>query len=93
MLCNQPAAHLACAEFALLWVILRKYRGPEALHYENGLTVANGDYVLLHGRFSGPASANLKGSEHWRKPLQQLANARHESIHFGWSDRLVALLT
>src|SRR3979490_783289 len=26
---------------------------PEALHYENGLTVANGDYVLLHGRFSG----------------------------------------
>src|SRR5260221_475417 len=28
---------------------------PEALHYENGLTVANGDYVLLHGRFSGLA--------------------------------------
>ena len=26
---------------------------PQALHYENGLTVANGDYVLLHGRFSG----------------------------------------
>jgi predicted SnoaL-like aldol condensation-catalyzing enzyme len=31
---------------------------PEALHYENGLTVANGDYVLLHGRFSGLGSAN-----------------------------------
>ena len=28
---------------------------PEALRYENGLTVANGDYVLLHGRFSGLA--------------------------------------
>jgi predicted SnoaL-like aldol condensation-catalyzing enzyme len=26
---------------------------PENLRYENGLTVANGDYVLLHGRFSG----------------------------------------
>jgi hypothetical protein len=26
---------------------------PDSLHYENGLTLANGDYVLLHGRFSG----------------------------------------
>ena len=26
---------------------------PDSLHYENGLTVANGDYVLLHGRFTG----------------------------------------
>jgi predicted SnoaL-like aldol condensation-catalyzing enzyme len=26
---------------------------PASLHYENGLTVANGDYVLLHGRFTG----------------------------------------
>jgi predicted SnoaL-like aldol condensation-catalyzing enzyme len=26
---------------------------PDSLHYENGLTVADGDYVLLHGRFSG----------------------------------------
>src|ERR1700732_3172609 len=26
---------------------------PDSLHYENGLTVAAGDYVLLHGRFSG----------------------------------------
>src|SRR5260221_9365168 len=25
---------------------------PDSLHYENGLTVANGDYVLLHGRFT-----------------------------------------
>ncbi len=28
---------------------------PEALHYENGLTVANGDYVLLHGRHPSAA--------------------------------------
>ena len=26
---------------------------PEGLHYENGLTVANDEYVLLHGRFTG----------------------------------------
>jgi nicotinamidase-related amidase len=26
---------------------------PEGFHYENGLTVANGEYVLLHGRFIG----------------------------------------
>jgi len=26
---------------------------PDNFHYENGLTVANGDYVLLHGRFHG----------------------------------------
>jgi len=26
---------------------------PENFRYANGLTVANGDYVLLHGRFSG----------------------------------------
>ncbi len=26
---------------------------PKDLRYKNGLTVANGEYVLLHGRFSG----------------------------------------
>jgi predicted SnoaL-like aldol condensation-catalyzing enzyme len=26
---------------------------PPALKYENGLIIAEGDYVLLHGRFSG----------------------------------------
>ena len=25
---------------------------PDGFHYENGLTVANGEYVLLHGRFT-----------------------------------------
>jgi hypothetical protein len=50
---------------------------PDSLHYENGLTVANGDYVLLHGRFSGmglPANwivvdivrlENGRLAEHW----------------------------
>jgi predicted SnoaL-like aldol condensation-catalyzing enzyme len=26
---------------------------PSTMHYENQLTVANGDFVMLHGRFSG----------------------------------------
>jgi acetyl esterase/lipase len=31
---------------------------PDDFRYENGLVVANGDYVLLHGRFSGIGPAN-----------------------------------
>jgi predicted SnoaL-like aldol condensation-catalyzing enzyme len=50
---------------------------PETLRYENGLIIAEGDYVLLHGRFSGigqPANwivvdiVRLEGgqlAEHW----------------------------
>jgi predicted SnoaL-like aldol condensation-catalyzing enzyme len=50
---------------------------PDSLHYENGLTVAEGDYVLLHGRYSGVGPPvnwivvdivrveNGKLAEHW----------------------------
>jgi predicted SnoaL-like aldol condensation-catalyzing enzyme len=50
---------------------------PDDFRYENGLVVANGDYVLLHGRFSGiglPVNwivadivrlENGKLAEHW----------------------------
>ena len=50
---------------------------PENFRYENGLTVADGDYVLLHGRFSNigqPANwivvdivrlENGQLAEHW----------------------------
>jgi predicted SnoaL-like aldol condensation-catalyzing enzyme len=50
---------------------------PDGFHYENGLTVANGEYVLLHGRFTGiglPANwivvdivrlENGQLTEHW----------------------------
>jgi predicted SnoaL-like aldol condensation-catalyzing enzyme len=50
---------------------------PDGFRYENGIVVANGDYVLLHGRFSGigqPANwivvdivrlENGKLAEHW----------------------------
>jgi len=51
---------------------------PPTLRYENQLTLANGDYVMLHGRFSGlgPGAPNWivvdvvrledgKLAEHW----------------------------
>jgi predicted SnoaL-like aldol condensation-catalyzing enzyme len=50
---------------------------PENFRYENGLTVGDGDYVLLHGRFSNigqPANwivvdivrlENGQLAEHW----------------------------
>jgi predicted SnoaL-like aldol condensation-catalyzing enzyme len=50
---------------------------PDGFQYENGLTVANGEYVLLHGRFAGiglPANwivvdivrlENGQLAEHW----------------------------
>ena len=50
---------------------------PDGLRYENGLMVANGDYVVLYGRFSGiglPVNwivadivrlENGKLAEHW----------------------------
>jgi predicted SnoaL-like aldol condensation-catalyzing enzyme len=50
---------------------------PDGLRYENGLMVANGDHVVLHGRFSGiglPVNwivadivrlENGKLAEHW----------------------------
>jgi predicted SnoaL-like aldol condensation-catalyzing enzyme len=59
----QHSAHIPPGREGLFALIKE---APEALHYENGLTVANGDYVLLHGRFSGlgrPANGQL--AEHW----------------------------
>ncbi len=50
---------------------------PDTLRYENGLIIANGDFVMLHGRFSGiglPANwvvvdivrlENGQLAEHW----------------------------
>ncbi len=34
---------------------------PASLRYENALTVAEGNYVILHGRFSGVGRTNAKG--------------------------------
>jgi predicted SnoaL-like aldol condensation-catalyzing enzyme len=70
----QHSAHIAPGREGLLTLI----KGlPESLHYENGLAVANDDYVVLHGRLTGlglPANwiavdivrlENGQLAEHW----------------------------
>lgn len=46
----QHSAHIAPGRDGLFDLIRSL---PDTLRYENQLTVAEGDYVILHGRFSG----------------------------------------
>ena len=46
----QHSAHIPPGRDGLFGLIKG---APAALHYENAITVADGDYVLLHGRFTG----------------------------------------
>jgi predicted SnoaL-like aldol condensation-catalyzing enzyme len=46
----QHSAHIASGREGLFGLIKSL---PSTLRYEHGLVVAEGDYVLLHGRFSG----------------------------------------
>ena len=64
---------------------------PEGFHYENALAVANGEYVLLHGRFSGigqPANwvvvdivrlQNGQLAEHWDVVQDEATQAESKS--------------
>ncbi|MEI9938470.1 MAG: ester cyclase [Pseudomonadota bacterium] len=70
----QHSAHIAPGREGLFSLVESL---PSTLHYEHALVVAEGDYVLLHGRFSGhglPASwivvdiVRVEGgrlAEHW----------------------------
>ena len=70
----QHSAHIAAGRSGLFDLIRA---APETLRYENQLIVAEGDYVIAHGRFSGhgrPAAwiaadivriADGKLAEHW----------------------------
>jgi predicted SnoaL-like aldol condensation-catalyzing enzyme len=46
----QHSAHIPPGRDGLFGLIKA---APPTLRYENAITVADGDYVLLHGRFSG----------------------------------------
>jgi predicted SnoaL-like aldol condensation-catalyzing enzyme len=46
----QHSAHIEPGRQGLFALIKA---APAQLHYEHGLVVAEGDYVILHGRFSG----------------------------------------
>jgi predicted SnoaL-like aldol condensation-catalyzing enzyme len=66
---------------------------PATMRYENALTVADGDYVLLHGRFSGigqPAAwvvvdiVRLEGgrlAEHWDVIQDEATKEQSKSGH------------
>jgi predicted SnoaL-like aldol condensation-catalyzing enzyme len=44
------SAHIAPGREGLFELVKA---APKELHYENALIIADGDYVMLHGRFSG----------------------------------------
>src|ERR1700730_15600597 len=46
----QHSAHIAPGREGLFELVKA---APKELHYENALILAGGDYVMLHGRFSG----------------------------------------
>ena len=64
---------------------------PDKLYYENGLIVAEGDYVMLHGRYSGiglPVNwivadivrvENGKLAEHWDVIQDEVSKASSKS--------------
>src|SRR5580693_1554139 len=53
----QHSAHIAPGRDGLFELVRA---APKRLLYENSLIVADGDYVMLHGRFSG-----IGGSVNW----------------------------
>jgi predicted SnoaL-like aldol condensation-catalyzing enzyme len=84
----QHSAHIPPGRDGLLTLV----KGlPEGFHYENGLTVANGEYVLLHGRFIGigqPANwvvvdivriENGQLAEHWDVVQDEATQAESKS--------------
>ena len=70
----QHSAHISPGRQGLFELVKR---APATMRYENALAVAEGDYVMLHGRFSGHAAPTpwivvdilrLEGgrlAEHW----------------------------
>jgi predicted SnoaL-like aldol condensation-catalyzing enzyme len=46
----QHSAHIAPAREGLFTLVRA---APDTLHYESQLIVAEGDYVIAHGRFTG----------------------------------------
>ena len=53
----QHSAHIAPGREGLFELVKA---APADMRYENGLVVASGDYVMLHGRFS-----NVGQAAHW----------------------------
>jgi predicted SnoaL-like aldol condensation-catalyzing enzyme len=77
-------------------------RLPSTLHYENAVIVAEGDYVILHGRFSGNGQAaaliaadivrmeNGHLAEHWDVLQDEATEAQSKSGLPMFGDRFPA---
>ena len=84
----QHSAHIGPGRQGLFELVKA---APDTLHYENGLTVVEGDYVLLHGRYSGiglPLNwivvdivrvENGKLAEHWDVIQDEASKASSKS--------------
>ncbi len=95
----QHSAHIAPGREGLFDLIRSL---PETLHYENQLIVAEGDYVIAHGRFSGngrPAAwiaadvirfADGKLAEHWDVLQDEATRAQSASGLPMFGDRFPA---
>ncbi len=84
----QHSAHIAPGREGLFELVKA---APDTLRYENGLIVAEGDYVLLHGRYSGLGQPinwivadivrieNGKLVEHWDVIQDEVSKASSKS--------------
>ena len=78
-----------CRQLACSWSYLRN--APDTLRYEHQLIVAEGDYVIIHGRFSGNGrpvawiAADILGiengrlAEHWDVLQDEATKAQSRS--------------
>ena len=95
----QHSAHILPGREGLFALV----RGvPATMRYENALTVAEGDYVMLHGRFSGmglPAAwvvvdiVRLEGdrlAEHWDVIQDEATKEQSKSGHPMFGDSFPA---
>jgi predicted SnoaL-like aldol condensation-catalyzing enzyme len=86
----QHSAHISPGREGLFELVRNT---PATMRYENALTVADGDYVFLHGRFSGigqPAAwvvvdiVRLEGgrlAEHWDVIQDEATKEQSKSGH------------
>ena len=84
----QHSAHIAPGREGLFELVKA---APDTLRYENGLIFAEGDYVLLHGRYSGLGQPvnwivadivrieNGKLVEHWDVIQDEVSKASSKS--------------
>jgi predicted SnoaL-like aldol condensation-catalyzing enzyme len=95
----QHSAHIPPGREGLFELV---QSSPATMHYENALAIAAGDYVMLHGRFTGigqPAAwivvdivrlENGRLAEHWDVIQDEATQALSKSGHPMFGDSFPA---